>query len=353
MPDWRSDLFRLLGMDDAIIQAPMSTASTVELAVAVSKAGGLGSLAAGMLATDQIRTAIRSIRAATDRPFAVNLFAMTIEPPDSARLARVRALVADIEREVGADRFDFTPPPPPPPFAAQLAVVIEERVPVFSFTFGLPDAAQMQSLKDAGILVIGTATSAAEARQLEAAGVSAIVAQGAEAGGHRGSFASASLHAFVETLPLVRECRAAVRVPIVAGGGIMDGRDIVRAVGHGAAGVQLGTAFLCCPETALLPAWRESILAGRETVMTRTLTGKFARAIRNRIIDRMEPYEPELPEFPYIAVSTARLRAWATAHGDPEYLPLLAGQGLRRARSLPAGDLMAQLRSEIAAAGGA
>ena len=168
----------------------MAQASTVELAVSVSRAGGLGSIAAGMLTPEQMRAAIHQLRRSTDRPFNVNLFAMRIGAPDPTKLSRLRELVAELEAETGADQFNYSPPPPPPSFGDQLAVVVQERVPIFSVTFGLPDAERLELVRESGALMVGTATTVDEARKLAAAGFNAIVAQGAEAGGHLGPFAS-------------------------------------------------------------------------------------------------------------------------------------------------------------------
>jgi nitronate monooxygenase len=344
------DLCSLTGIQHPIIQAPMATASTPALAIAVSNAGALGSLAGGLLGPGQLRSCIRQIRAGTSQPFNVNLFAMRSAPPEPLKLARAQELIAKIERETGADQFEYAPPPRPPLFEEQLAIVIEQRVPVCSFTFGVPTASQLEAVHESGAVILGTATTADEARQLEAAGFSAVIAQGAEAGGHRASWSDRE--ALIARTELLAQCLEAVKLPVVASGGIMHGRDVADMLHRGAAGVLLGTAFLCCPETDLLPVWREAILAGSETVLTRTLTGKLARAVRNGLIDRMEPHEPELPGFPYVAELTARLRAWAAAHGEKDFLPLMAGCGTKAVRQLPAAELITTLVREVDQEGG-
>jgi nitronate monooxygenase len=341
----RQDLRSLAGVRHPLIQSPMATASTPALAIAVSNAGGLGSLAGGLLGPEALRSGIRAIRAGTRQPFNVNLFVLRSAPTEHRKLARAAELIAEIERETGADRFELPPLPAPPSFEEQLEIVIEERVPVCSFTFGIPAADQLDAVHESGAIILGMATNVDEACQLEQAGFSAVIAQGAEAGGHRAAHSDQG--PLIGLTELLRQCLEAVAVPIVASGGIMNGKDIAQIMGRGAAGVQLGTAFLCCPETELLPAWRAAILGGGETVVTRNLTGKPARAIRNVLIDRLEPFEPELPAFPHLAALTARLRAWAAAHGRKDYLPLLAGVGIEGARTLPAGELIAALIREM------
>lgn len=345
MSRFGKDLCSLTGIEHPIIQAPMATASTPPLAIAVSNAGALGSLAGGLLSPDELLSCIRHIRAGTSQPFNVNLFAMRPAPPDPLKLARAQELIAKIERETGANHFRYEPPPPPPSFEEQLAIVIEERVPVCSFTFGIPTATQLEAVRESGAIIIGSVTTADEARQLEAAGYAAIIAQGSEAGGHRTSFSVPE--ALIGRTELVMQCVKAVKLPVIASGGIMHGHEVANMLHRGAAGVSLGTAFLCCPETALLPLWRDAILGGSETVLTRTLTGRVARAVRNRFIDQMEPREPELPAFPHVAGLTARLRAWAAANGEKDFLPLMAGCGTKAARELSAAELISSLVREM------
>lgn len=312
---------RLLGIRVPIVAAPMAGGPTTpRLAAAASAAGGLGSVAGALLPPDELRAAIRQTRELTDRPFAVNLFAPQPEPSADR--------VADWARLTG---MPVPRPRPAPRFVDQLAVLAEERVRVFSFTFGIPP----DGLAGLDAVTIGTATTVAEARELERAGVDAVVAQGYEAGGHRGTFLAPVEHSLVGTAALVPQVADAVSVPVLASGGIMDGRGIAAALALGAHGVQLGTAFLRCEEAGTAGAHRDAL--GRETAITRVLTGRYARAVRTPAVDRLEAAGLEPPDYP---LPRAFLR-------EP---PMLAGQGGPLARSLPAGELLAALEAETGTA---
>jgi len=321
--------------------------STPELAAAVSNAGGLGSLAGGYSPPAIIREQIRATRALTTRPFQVNLFVP--EPPRSApsheEIERAQRAVAPFRAEVGL--AEPGTPGPFPPFAEQLRVVLEERVPVFSFTFGALPAEDVQALSRAGLVVLGTATTVREARALEAAGVHAIVAQGGDAGAHRGTFLGPPEHGLTGTLALVPQLADAVALPIVAAGGIMDGRGIAAALALGARGVQLGTAFVPSPESGASRAHKDALLARADddrTTLTRAFSGKPARALRNRFIEEMEG-APVLP-FPLQNAMTADLRREAAKAGKSDLLSLWAGQGAPLVRTRPAGELVRDLVRE-------
>ena len=269
-----SGLLNQLGFEHPIIQAPMGGGpSTPELVAAVSNAGGLGSLGASYLAPDQIVEAIRRTRALTDKPFNVNLFAGGYETERTVDPGPMLALLAEIHASLEL------PPPvvpvvPPDPFDDQLEAVLEARPAVFSFTFGIPSGDTTARLRARGIAILGTATTVEEARLLEEAGVDAIVAQGAEAGAHRGTFAGPFEAAMVPTLDLVTEIVHSVSMPVIASGGLMDGRDIMVAVRPGASAAQLGTAFLTCPESGAPDMYKQTILAARNdtTVVTRAFS---------------------------------------------------------------------------------
>jgi nitronate monooxygenase len=318
---WRETaLASRLGLRLPVIQAPMAGGpSTPELAAAVSNAGGLGSIAGAMLPPEDLRAMIRQVRAATDAPFAVNLFAPL--PVPSSRGVEQWSELTGVSR----------PPPPAPGFDDQLAVVVAERVPVFSFTFGIP------ALSGSGFdgLTMGTATTVAEAVALERAGVDVVVAQGYEAGGHRGTFLEPVDRSLIGTLVLVPTIVDAVSVPVVAAGGIFDGRTVAAALALGAQAVQIGTAFLNCPEAGTNPAHRRAL--AEETTITRVLTGRHARAVRTPLVDRLERSGLEPPDYPL-----------------PRYLapapPMLVGQGGPMTRSLPAAELLAALEAETDAA---
>jgi nitronate monooxygenase len=229
-------------------------------------------------------------------------------------------------------------------------VVREERVAILSFAFGLPDAATLAALKGDGTLLIGTATTVPEAVALEAAGIDLVVAQGSEAGGHRGTFLDPFEAAMIGTLALTPQLADAVDIPVIAAGGIMDGRGIVAALALGAAGAQLGTAFLAGPESAAPPAHKAALLSGTvETVVTRAFSGKPVRAIRNRLVDELAAHEAELPPYPIQNGLTRDIRQAATRQGRPEYMGMWAGQAAALSRDLPAGELVATLVREVEA----
>jgi nitronate monooxygenase len=320
---WSDTAFaRDLGLRVPIVQAPMAGGpSTVRLAAAVTEAGGLGSVAGAMLAPDTLRDAIREVRSLTDGPFAVNLFA-PLPPPSPAR-------TEEWARVTGAPVPDLRPVPR---FEDQLGVVVAERVPVLSWTFGLAPVEGVEAF------TIGTATTVEEAVALEAAGVRAVVAQGYEAGGHRGTFLAGVAESLIGTVALVPQVVDAVSVPVIASGGIMDGRGIVAARALGAYGVQLGTAFLATEEAGTRPEHRAAL--ARPTTVTSVLTGRAARAVRTPVVDRLEASGVEPPDYPLPRGYQA----------DP---PMLVGQGGPMARAVPAADLMRALVTETDAAAAA
>jgi nitronate monooxygenase len=339
-------LNELFGIEHPILQAPMAGASTPALVAAVSNGGGLGSLGAAMMTPDDIRAAIREVRRLTDRPFNINLFAYTPADLDPVRVAKMRERLAPYYAAAGAEVPDV--PVPKSNFDAQFAVVLDERVPVFSFTFGMPPSQLIAAAQQNGTTVVGTATTVAEAQALQAAGVDAVVAQGAEAGGHRGTFMGSFEDAMVGTMALVPQMVSAVSLPVIAAGGIMDGRGIVAALALGAAGAALGSAFLACPESGIHPAHRAALLKADETMttVTRTLTGRPVRSLRNRLTAELTPHLDEIPPYPQQIPLARTLAAAAAKAGNYEFLPMLTGQGLRLMREEPAAALFAQLLRE-------
>ncbi|WP_434384627.1 NAD(P)H-dependent flavin oxidoreductase [Melittangium boletus] len=327
-----------LGVEHAFIQAPMAGVSTPEMAAAVSNAGGLGSLGVGYLPPDAVRQLARRVRELTDRPFALNLFApqpapaLDADSPMWGVLARAHATLG------------LEPPRPSawslPPFDEQVDAVLESDARVFSFTFGIPPASVLARLRAAGRVLLGTATTVHEARLLEAAGVDGIVAQGSEAGGHRGTFAGPFEDAMVGTLALVPQMVDAVGLPVVASGGLMDGRGIAAARLLGAAGVQLGTAFLLCPESGASEAYQAALRSAREdgTGVIRAFSGRPARGLVTDFSREVEASAAPLP-FPLQHGATTPLRAAAAARGDARFLAMWAGQGVTLARRVPAGEL--------------
>ena len=329
----------------------MAGASTAALAAAVSDAGALGGFGGTDASPDELRQVIRAIRAQTSRPFIVNLYLDRADPyvSDAAHETALKTALAPAHAELTAGEV-------PDPvdlfgkFDSQVAVAIEERVPVLSSHFGPPDAAVMRALKAIGTCVIATATTVDEARMLESAGIAAIIAQGSEAGGHRGTFGSPAGHALIGTMALVPQIVDAVSVPVIAAGGIMDGRGILAALALGAAAAQLGTAFLLCDEAGTDAGMRRAVAAAGDTstMVTRAFTGRAARGIRNRFIEEWGAREPA--PFPLQHLLTVDIRAAARKAGHPELVNLWAGQGVARARAVPAGELVAALVAELAAA---
>ena len=318
-----------------------------ELIAAVSNAGGLGSLGASVLGPDELRDRIRRIRELTDRPFAVNIFAPhDRSEPSAETVAAVDGVLAPWRAELGLPEPQREGPLLlPDQFDEQVAVVLDERVAVFSFTFGVPE---LGPLKEAGTIVLGTATTPEEAAQLAAAGVDAVVAQGSEAGGHRGTFGGPFEEALVGTLALVPQIVDRVPVPVVAAGGIGDGRGIAAALALGASGAQLGTAFLVCPESGVADTYRQAVLgrSSSATGLTRMYTGRPARAIRTRLIADLEASGVEPASYPAQAALLRDVRDAGAQRGLAEVLFLLAGQASGLARPLPAGELVEQLAAE-------
>ncbi|WP_432774846.1 nitronate monooxygenase [Brevibacillus gelatini] len=331
-----------------IIQAPMAGgATTPALVAAVSEAGGLGTLGAGYMSPEQIREAIHEIRERTDKPFGVNLFIPEAFDEKQPIAANVAAALNEVRREL-----DIPENPPiasfAESFAEQLAVVLEEAPAVFSFTFGLLDPHSLQALKQKGVTVIGTATTVREAVALEACGVDMIVAQGSEAGGHRGSFLPDAPSNLIGTMALVPQIVDRVSIPVIAAGGIMDGRGIAAAFALGAQAAQLGTAFLTCAESGAHPLHKQAI---RETsdeniVLTRAFSGKWARGIQNAFMQKMAALEHELPTYPVQNALTKDIRAASGKKQQSAYMSMWAGQAAPLGRELGAGELVLQLVEE-------
>lgn len=336
-----------LGIEHPIIQAPMAGSTTPALVAAVSNAGGLGMLGAAYLTPDQIDAAIRSTRELTDRPFGINLFAGGRARSTDVDPQPALAVLSPFYEQLGLP----APPGPslaPDLFDAQLEAVLAANVPIFSFTFGIPDRQALSALKSHDVIVMGTATTVDEAKQLEAAGVNAIVAQGSEAGAHRGTFAAPFEAAMIGTMALVPQVVDAVRLPVVASGGIMDGRGIVAAEALGAQAVQMGTAFLTCEEAGIPQAYKEALRVARaeETALTRAYSGRPARAIVNDFIRAWDGREDTILPFPLQNSLTRPLRNAAADQSDTRLLALWAGQGASLARAGTAGDLVRRLVEE-------
>lgn len=331
-----------------IVQAPMSGAQCADLAAAVSGAGALGSLPCGLLGPEQIRAEVDALRARTSKPFNLNFFCH--QAPGDVDLRAWRARLAPYYDELRAE----VPPPSSPlrPFGDEQCAVVEEvRPEVVSFHFGLPPEHLLARVRATGAKVLATATTVDEARWLAARGCDAIIAQGLEAGGHRGMFLSDDVTTQVGTLALVPQVVDAVQVPVIAAGGIMDARGIVAAFALGAAGVQLGTAYLACVEAKLSSLHRAALAQARDngTAVTSAFSGKAARCVVNRFVREVGPAAREAPPFPWPLAVVGPLRAKAEAAGSSDFSPLWIGQGAPLARAMPAATLTTTLWSEVTA----
>ena len=338
-----------LGVRYPIIQAPMAGgATTPELVAAVSNAGGLGSLGAGYMAPDDIRRAIKRIRELTNEPFAVNLF---IPQGHEASQEQIEKACDDIEqcsKELG-QKIKPVLAPYAQSFEEQIQVILEEKAPIFSFTFGILDKIWIEKVRSNNALLIGTATTLPEAQALEESGVDMIVAQGSEAGGHRGTFLSGEEDALIGLFSLIPQCVEQLKIPVIAAGGIMDGRGIVAAITLGAAAVQMGTAFLSCHESGIHDKYKEILLAQQHdsTTLTRAFSGKLARGIRNKFIDRIQDKQANILNYPIQNALTKSMRQKAKKVESTEFMSLWAGQAASLSREISAKDLMSKLVAEV------
>ena len=344
----------LLGIDLPIIQAPMAGVQGSALAIAVSNAGGLGSLPSAMLGPQALQQELAAIRAQTTKPFNVNFFCHRQPDPDASREAAWRAALAPYFDEYGIDAGTIAPGPARQPINAEAVDVLAAFAPpVVSFHFGLPPAALLSRVRAWGAKVLSSATTVDEALWLEAHGVDAIIAQGLEAGGHRGIFLSEDLNSQLGTFALLPQVVAAVKVPVIAAGGIADAAGVAAAMELGAAGVQIGTSYLLCPEATTSALHRAALQsdASRVTALTNLFTGRPARGIVNRLIRELGPISALAPPFPLAAAAIAPLRAKAEAAGRADFSPLWSGQNASGCREIPAAQLTRELASALQRAG--
>ena len=335
-----------------LIQAPMAGAHGVELAIAVCKAGGLGSLPAAMLTPDRLREQIAAVREATDAPFSVNFFCHAEPKPDREIEARWLARLRPYYAEAGLDPPALSAGPARAPFGEALCAVVEETRPAaVSFHFGLPSASLVSRVKAAGALVLSSATTVAEARWLESHGADVVIAQGREAGGHRAMFLSADVDAQPGLFALLPQVRDAVSAPVAAAGGVSDGRGIAAAFALGAGAVQIGTAFLRTPEATITPIHRAALASARDdaTRLTNVFTGRPARGLVNRFVAEMGPLTGDAPPFPLAAGAAAPLRAAAEKRGSGDFSPLWAGEAAALARDEGAEALTRRLWADAEA----
>lgn len=349
-PDRR--ILDLFGIELPIVQAPMAGSSGSALALAVAEAGGLGSLPCAMLGPDAIRAEIGVFRQRTHRPLNLNFFCHVPPVPDPAREAAWRKRLAPYYAELGLDVSSVPSGAGRAPFDAALAdLVADMRPEIVSFHFGLPEPALLDRVKSTGAKVVSSATTVEEARRLEDGGCDAVIAQGYEAGGHRGMFLATDVAAQVGTLALVPQVVDAVSVPVIAAGGIADARGVVAALALGAAAVQIGTAFLPCPESIASTIHRSALATARDdrTVLTNLFTGRPARGIVNRFIAEVGPMGEEAPQFPLATTAVGPLRTKAEAAGSGDFSSLWSGQAAALARPRPAGELTRALATETLA----
>lgn len=340
-PDRR--LIDLLGTRHPIIQAPMAGATSNDLVIEAMAGGAMGSLPCGMMTPDEVSTAVSVIRQRSDAPLNLNFFCHHLPPsPDTQRWeAALKRFYTEWEIAEGGP-----PPPIRAPFDAAMAAATLAAAPnVASFHYGLPDESLIAPLRAAGIGILASATTVAEARALAARGCDAIVAQGYEAGGHRGWFLSHDRDSQVGTMALVPQIVDAVDCPVIAAGGIADARGIAAAMMLGAAGVQIGTAYLLTPECPIAAPYRHSLTSKdrEETVLTNLFSGGIARGIRNRLINALGPVSPDAPPFPHASAAIAPLRRAAEAAGKGDFTPLWAGQAAALVRAAGARQLTEEL----------
>jgi nitronate monooxygenase len=349
-PDRR--LIELFKLEVPIVQAPMAGAMDWELAAAAAQAGALGSLPCAMLDADQIRQRMAKIRAHTRKPINLGFFCHTPPELNNQREARWRETLAPYYHELGIDSAAPVPSSNRAAFDATFCDVVEELKPeVVSFHFGLPEPDLVQRVKAAGCIIIASATTAAEARWLEARGVDAVIAQGYEAGGHRGIFLTDDIATQAGTFALVPQIVDVVKLPVIAAGGIADARGIAAVFALGAAGAQIGTAYLWCPEAKISAPHRAALKSARDdgTAVTNLMTGRPARGFVNRVMREIGPMSDVAPEFPLAAGALAPLRAKAEAQGSGDFSPMWAGQAASLGRAMPAGELTRTLAAEALA----
>jgi len=345
---WPNERFtELAGIELPIIQAPMAGSALSEMVVAVSRAGGLGSLACALLSVDQARKELETIRRGTSRPVNANFFCHQPPRNDPARQMNWRRRLDAYYIQLQAD--DNTSVSARAPFDDEMCdLVVEFHPEVVSFHFGLPHKNLVQRVRRSGAKILSTATSVEEARWLEDQGCDAIIAQGFEAGGHRGMFLTDDVLTQVGTMALVPQVVDAVKVPVIAAGGIADARGILAAFALGASGVQMGTSYLHCPEAKISPLHRQALQGTRDnqTAIANVFTGRPARAIVNRMMREVGPMSDVVPDFPLAAATVAPLRAKSEMAGAADFTPLWSGQAARLGRALPAAELTKQLAAE-------
>jgi nitronate monooxygenase len=340
----------LLGIELPIIQAPMASAQAGAMAIAVSNAGGLGSLPCAMLTAEGLRKELETLKAQTNKPFNVNFFCHAAPVADAGRESAWRAALTPYYKQFGIDPADIQAGPGRAPFSAEFADVLEEYQPaVVSFHFGLPPANLLARVKSWRSKIFCSATTVEEALWLEAHGVDAVIAQGVEAGGHRGNFLSDDLSTQVGTFALLPQVVRAVKIPVIAAGGIANAQGVAAALALGAAGAQIGTAYLLCPEATITAVHRKALKSegARHTALTNLFTGRPARGIMNKVMRELGPVSNLPPAFPLATSAIVPLRAKAEAQGSSDFSPLWSGQNASGCKEIPAAQLTRELASDL------
>ncbi|MBL6852385.1 MAG: nitronate monooxygenase [Alphaproteobacteria bacterium] len=353
MTGWRDRrILELFGIEVPILQAPMAGAQGSQLAVAVSEAGGLGALPCALLSPARMDAEMDAIRAATKKPVNVNFFCHAPPHADTARDAAWRAALRPAYEALGLDPQMPLGDANRAPFDATFCALVEKwRPEVVSFHFGLPETALLERVRATGAKIIASATTVGEAVWLEQRGCDAIIAQGYEAGGHRGIFLTNDVAMQPGTFALVPQVADAVKVPVIAAGGIGESRGIAAAFVLGASAVQMGTAYLFCPESSISPLYRGALAEARDdsTALTNVFSGRPARGIANKIVRELGPLSPTAPEFPLAGAAIAPLRAASEQAGSTDYMQMWSGQAARFGRAMPAGKLTKTLAAETLA----
>ncbi|MCU1327370.1 MAG: 2-nitropropane dioxygenase [Bryobacterales bacterium] len=347
-PDRR--LLDLLQIEIPIVQAPMAGSDSVALARSVSSTGALGSLACALLSPDAVCAAMRALRLQMARPFNLNFFCHAMNARDSVSMEEWKRYLRPHYDRWNLDIETITESRLRLPFDEEMCAVVEDLKPeVVSFHFGLPTSDLVDRLKNHGIRIVSSATSVMEAQWLESRGCDAIVAQGFEAGGHRAMFLENNIATQSGLFALLPQIADAVSVPVIAAGGIADARGVVAAFALGASGVQLGTAYLFCPEANVAPLYRQALAEATEnnTALTNLFSGRPARGILNRFLRESGPMSDKAPAFPYAATLAAPLRAASESAQSLDYMQMWAGQAARLAKSLPAAELTRNLAEDV------
>jgi nitronate monooxygenase len=345
-----ASLQRILGVELPIIQAPMAGSQDSRLTVAVANAGGLGSLPCAMLTAEMLRKELAAIRAGTAKPYNVNFFCHVPPALNAEREAAWRAALRPYYAELGVDASAIHSAPARAPFCGEMADLLEAfKPPVVSFHFGLPSASLLARVRAWGARILSSATTVEEARWLAANGVDAIIAQGLEAGGHRGMFLSQDVATQVGTFALLPQVVRAVSVPVIAAGGIADAKGVAAAMALGAAGVQIGTAYLLCPEAQTSAVHRAALAsdAAKHTAVTNLFSGRPARGIVNRLMRELGPVNAIAPEFPLASAAIAPLRAKAESRGLGDFSPLWSGQNATGCSERRAADVTRALAAGL------